>query len=53
MQYTKNLNTRLKTYNTGLVNKIYYNFYILIDDPDIDACIKKILKNVEYIKNKK
>ena len=50
--YTKNLNIRLKTYNTGLVNKIHYNFYILINDPNIDSCIRKILKNVEYIKNK-
>jgi len=50
--HTKNLNTRLKTYNTGLVNKIHYNFYVLIDDPKIDACIKKIMKNAEYIRNK-
>ena len=50
--YTKNLNTRIKTYNTGVVNKIHYNFYILINDPKIDTCIKNILKNVEYIKNK-
>jgi len=50
--HTINLNTRLKTYNTGLVNKIHYNFYILIEDPKIDSCIKKAMKNVEYIKNK-
>jgi prophage antirepressor-like protein len=50
--YTKNLNKRLHTYNTGLVNKIHYNYYIIIDNPMIDNCIKKIMKNEEYIKNK-
>ena len=50
--YTKNLNTRLHTYNTGSVNKIHYNFYTLINDKKIDNCIKKIMKNKEYIKNK-
>ena len=50
--YTKDLNKRLHTYNTGLVNKIHYNYYIMIDDPIIDTCIKKIMKNKEYIKNK-
>jgi prophage antirepressor-like protein len=50
--HTINLNTRLHTYNTGAVNKIYYNFYTLIKDSKIDACIKKIMKNEEYIKNK-
>ena len=50
--YTKNLNKRLYTYNTGLVNKIHYNYYIKINDSIIDKCIKKIMKNKEYIKNK-
>ena len=50
--YTKDLNKRLHTYNTGLVNKIHYNYYILIEDPAIDKCIKKIMKDKEYIKNK-
>lgn len=50
--YSKNLNIRLHTYNTGLVNKIHYNYYIMINDPIIDKCIKKIMKNKEYIKNK-
>ena len=50
--HTTNLNTRLHTYNTGSLNKIHYQFYFLIEDPKIDACIKKIMKNEEYIKNK-
>jgi predicted GIY-YIG superfamily endonuclease len=50
--YTKNLNKRLKTYNTLEVDKIYFNYYILLEDNTIDKCIKQILKNEEYIKNK-
>jgi len=50
--HTINLNTRLHTYNTGSVNKIHYNFYLLINDNKIDACIKNTMKNQEYIKNK-
>lgn len=50
--HTINLNTRINTYNTGSVNKIHYNFYTLIKDPKIDLCIKKAMKNEEYIKNK-
>jgi prophage antirepressor-like protein/predicted GIY-YIG superfamily endonuclease len=50
--YTKNLNKRLHTYNTGLVNKIHYNYYIMIEDPTIDKCMKEIMKNKQYIKNK-
>ena len=42
----------MHTYNTGSVNKIHYNFYTLIKDAKIDACIKKIMKDKEYIKNK-
>jgi prophage antirepressor-like protein len=50
--HTINLNTRLHTYNTGSVNKIHYNFYTLIEDSKIDSCIKKAMKDKEYIKNK-
>ena len=50
--YTKNLNNRLKVYNTGNVNKIRFNYIIPIVDEDIDKCIKKIMKNKEWIKNK-
>jgi prophage antirepressor-like protein len=50
--YTKNLNHRLKVYNTGNVNKKLFNYYILVKDRSIDTCIKKIMKNEEFIKNK-
>jgi prophage antirepressor-like protein/predicted GIY-YIG superfamily endonuclease len=50
--YTTNLNKRLAVYNTGNVNKILFNYYILVKDKLIDTCIKKIMKNEEYIKNK-
>lgn len=50
--YTKNLNKRIKIYNTGNANKIYFNYIIKIDNDEIDKCVKKILKNKEYIKNK-
>ena len=50
--YTKNLNHRLKVYNTGNVNKRLFNYYILVKDRSIDTCIKKIMKNEEFIKNK-
>jgi len=50
--HTTNLNTRLHTYNTGYVNKIHYQFYSLINDKKIDSCIKKAMKDKEYIKNK-
>ena len=50
--YTKNLNKRIKTYNTGNANKIYFNYIIKVYDIEIDKCVKKILKNKEYIKNK-
>ena len=39
--YTKNLNLRIKTYNTGNVNKIRFNFIIPITNELIDKCIKK------------
>lgn len=50
--YTKNLNKRIKTYNTGNANKIYFNYIIKVDDKEIDKCIKQMLKNTEYVKNK-
>jgi len=50
--YTKNLNFRIKTYNTGNVNKIKFNYIIPILNEDIDKCIKNIMKNNEWIKNK-
>jgi prophage antirepressor-like protein/predicted GIY-YIG superfamily endonuclease len=50
--YTKNLNRRLRTYNTGEVNKIHFNYFILLENSSIDSCMKKIMKNKEYIKNK-
>ena len=50
--YTKNLNKRLKTYNTSFPYKIFFDYYILVDDEKIDKCIKKIMKNEEFIKNK-
>ena len=50
--YTKDLNKRLKVYNTGNPNKILYKYYFLITDEKIDNCIKKYMKNKEFIKNK-
>jgi hypothetical protein len=50
--FTKNLNKRLKVYNTGLPNKIYYNYFIMVKSKHIDTCMKKIMKNEEFIKNK-
>ena len=50
--YTTNLNKRLKVYNTSFPNKILYNYYLLIDNKEIDSCIKQIMKNKEFIKNK-
>ena len=50
--YTKDLNKRLKVYNTSFPYKIFYNYYILVNDPQIDKCIKNIMKNEEFIKNK-
>ena len=50
--YTKNLNNRLKVYNTCFPNKILFNYYLLVDDKNIDKCIKTIMKNEEFIKNK-
>ena len=50
--YTTDLNKRIKVYNTGNANKIYFDYIIKIDDPTIDKCMKKTLQNQEYIKNK-
>jgi len=50
--HTKDLNKRLKVYNTGNANKILYTYYCLITDEKIDMCIKKYMKNKEFIKNK-
>ena len=50
--YTSNLNNRIKTYNTGNANKIYFNYIIRVNDTNTDKCIKKILRNNELIKNK-
>lgn len=50
--YTSNLNKRLKVYNTGNVSKILFNYYIQVNDSKIDKCIKKIMKNEEFIRNK-
>ena len=50
--YTKNLNKRLKTYNTAYPYKILYNYYLMVNDKSIDKCIKNIMHNEEFIKNK-
>ena len=50
--YTKNLKNRLKVYNTGNVNKIRFSYIIPIIDDETDKCIKNIMKNKEWIKNK-
>lgn len=50
--YTKNLNKRLKTYNTSFPNKIYFNYIVKIKNESIDKCIRKVMKNKEWIKNK-
>ena len=50
--YTKDLNKRLSVYNTSLPNKILYDYFILVENKEIDNCIKKILRDKEFIKNK-
>jgi len=50
--YTKDLNKRLKVYNTGNVYKILYKYYCLITDEKIDKCVKNYMRNKEFIKNK-
>ena len=50
--YTKDLNKRLKTYNTAYPYKILYNYYLMVNDKSIDTCIKKVMHNEEFIKNK-
>ncbi len=49
---TGNLNKRLKIYNTAYPNKIFYNYFIMVKSKSIDTCIKNIMKNNEFIKNK-
>jgi hypothetical protein len=49
---TRDLNKRLKVYNTGNPNKLLYKYFCMIDDENLDKCIKKFMKNKEYIKNK-
>jgi len=41
--YTKDLNKRLKVYNTSFPYKIHYNYFVLVNDPVIDKCIKNII----------
>ena len=50
--YTKDLNKRLSVYNTSSPNKILYDYFILVENKEIDRCIKKILRDKEFIKNK-
>lgn len=50
--YTSNLNKRLKVYNTGNANKLLYSYFCLITNDEIDKCIKKYMKDKEFIKNK-
>jgi hypothetical protein len=50
--YTGHLNRRLKTYNTSFPYKILYNYYLMVNDRSIDTCIKNIMHNEEFIKNK-
>ena len=49
---TGDLNKRLKVYNTAYPNKIYYNYFIMVKSKSIDNCMKNIMKNNEFIKNK-
>ena len=42
--YTKNLNNRLKVYNTGEPNKILFTYFLMVKNKEIDSCIKKIMK---------
>ena len=50
--FTKDLNKRLKVYNTSHPNKIFYNYFIMVKSKYIDNCMKNIMKNNEFIKNK-
>lgn len=50
--FTKNLNKRLKVYNTGFPNKILYDYFIMVESNKVDSCMKNIMKNNEFIKNK-
>ncbi len=50
--YTRNLNRRLKSYNTAYPYKILYNYYLMVNDRSIDQCIKNVMHNDEFIRNK-
>jgi prophage antirepressor-like protein len=50
--YTGNLNRRLKTYNTSFPYKILYNYYLMVNNDSTDRCIKNIMHNEKFIKNK-
>ena len=50
--YTTNLNRRLKVYNTSFPNKILFNYFLIVNSKKVDGCIKNLLKNEEFIKNK-
>ena len=42
----------MKTYNTAYPYKILYNYYLMVNDKSIDKCIKNVMHNEEFIKNK-
>ena len=42
--YTQNLNKRLKVYNTCFPNRLFFNYYLIVNCKEIDKCIK----NKEY-----
>jgi prophage antirepressor-like protein len=51
--YTKNLNKRLATYNTGKANKATYSYYKKTNCArEIEACIKSLLNEYIYKSNK-
>ena len=47
--YTKNLNKRLKVYNTGEPNKILFNYYLIVKDKKIES-MEKIFLMIIIIK---
>jgi prophage antirepressor-like protein len=49
---TDDLNKRLKVYNTSQPNKIFFDYYVMVKNKKIDNCVKNIMKNEEFIKNK-
>ena len=50
--YTQDLNKRLNAYNTAFPYKILYNYYLMVKNSSIDKCIKNIMHNEEFIRNK-